>query len=81
VPAASVIVGLPEITIEVMVAFVTVSDVLPLTVPSDDVAVIVVADELTVKAVTSPPVVIEAIVGVDDIHVTDDVRSFVDISL
>jgi hypothetical protein len=64
-----------------MVAFVTVSDVLPLTVPSDDVAVIVVADELTVNAVTSPPVVIEAIVGVDDIHVTDDVRSFVDMSL
>ena len=78
---AIVMVGPPEITIEFSVAATTDSGVFPLTVPSDDVAVIVIAVLLIVRAVTNPPAEIVATAVFDDVHVAVAVRSCVDLSL
>ena len=80
-PLAIVMVGPPEITIEFSVAATTDSGVFPLTVPSDDVAVIVIAVLLIVRAVTNPPAEIVATAVFDDVHVAVAVRSCVDLSL
>src|ERR1019366_7321438 len=74
-------VGPPEITIEFSVAATTDSGVFPLTVPSDDVAVIVIAVLLIVRAVTNPPTEIVATAVFDDVHAAVAVRSCVDLSL
>ena len=65
-----------QITIELTVASATVNPVLPLTVP--DVAVIVIAFALVLKAVACPFGEIVATAGFEDIHVAVAVRSFVD---
>jgi hypothetical protein len=78
---AIVMVGPPEITIEFSVAATTDSGVFPLTVPSDDVAVIVIAVLLIVRAVTNPPAEIVATAVFDDVHVAVAVRSCADLSL
>src|ERR1019366_3787328 len=62
-------VGPPEITIEFSVAATTDSGVFPLTVPSDDVAVIVIAVLLIVRAVTNPPTEVVATAVFADAHV------------
>ena len=65
-----------RVTAGVTTAAVTVSVAVPVIVP--EVAVIV--DVPTATALARPPVVIVANVGADDVQVTVDVRSLVELS-
>jgi hypothetical protein len=75
VPAAIVTVGAPESTIDVSVAFPTVSPVFPLTVPN--VAVIVIGAAVVLNAVANPVAEIVTSVVFEEDQVTIEVRFWV----
>jgi hypothetical protein len=75
VPAAIVTVGAPESTIDVSVAFPTVSSVFPLTVPN--VAVIVIGAAVVLNAVANPVAEIVTSVVFEEDQVTIEVRFWV----